>query len=59
MTDEDTTELRAAIALLRERVAVLEHRANTPVRDGHPLWEPGTAKKPWDPPYVVTCEANP
>jgi hypothetical protein len=38
-------------------VAVLENRANMPVRDGHPLWQPVPVSPPywqWPSPGWVT-----
>jgi len=50
-------QLREEINKLRERVAVLENRANMPVRDGHPLWQPVPVSPPywqWPSPGWVT-----
>lgn len=37
------------IKSLEERIAILERRADMPVRDGHPLWTPSPAPQPHPP----------
>ena len=41
-----TDLLLKAIAKLTQRVELLEQRADMPVRDGHPLWQPTSGTCP-------------